>query len=149
MDINPGSIISDDHAHESLCAHGLKSSQPSRLISEKEVSDKNGEEGIFWAVVDGYVVDASEFLDGHPGGRKKVLATNHPRIGATGSAFGFSFSKGRNAHFPKTGKIFQEGVKRYLAGSLVDGYLAPVDVRFPPHGKIVILGRLKGIPDSN
>jgi hypothetical protein len=43
---------------------------------------------------------------------------------ATGRPFGFSFSRGRNAHFPDTGKTFQEGVKRYLRGEGGDGVAA-------------------------
>jgi hypothetical protein len=82
---------------------------------------------------------------------------------ATGRPFGFSFSRGRNAHFPDTGKTFQEGVKRYLRGEGCDivaavtaaktggaaaaegeseFLLPPADVVFKMYGKIVILGRL-------
>jgi hypothetical protein len=144
MNINPGAVVSDDHAHESLRADGLKASVPPRAILQKEVVANNGSEGNFWAVVDGFVVDATEFVDIHPGGRKKLLSADNPHIGSTGAAFGFSFSIGRNAHFPQTGKSFREGVERYLAGPSVGGYLAPSDVQFPPHGKIIILGRLEG-----
>ena len=82
-------------------------------------------------------MDATEFVDSHPGGLKKLLETDEAKIGATGEPFGFSFSKGRNAHFPGTGKAFAEGARRYLAGG-------GDEVAFPPHrSKIRILGRLK------
>ena len=84
----------------------------------------------------GWVVDASEFLTNHPGGLRKLLSTDKAKTGATGKPFGFSFSRGRNAHFPDTGKRFREGVERYLKSK------KPTDVLFPPHGKIVILGQL-------
>ena len=67
-------------------------------------------------------------------------------------AFGFSFSRGRNAHFPGTGQAFHDGVKRYLSGDGGGGgggggaspsaVLDPVEVAFPGYGKVVILGRV-------
>ena len=101
----------------------------------------------FWAVVDGWVVDAAEFVKSHPGGLRKLLSTDLAEVGATGGAHGFSFSRGRNAHFPDTGRRFREGVEEYLRGATArgddgDGYLPPGKVGFPPHGSILILGRL-------
>ena len=90
-----------------------------RLISADEIKQHNGRNGeSFWAVVDGFVVDATEFVadGGHPGGLKKLLSTDAAGTGATGKPFGFSFSRGRNAHFPQTGQRFQEGAKRFLSG---------------------------------
>ena len=46
------------------------------------------------------------------------------------------FSRGRNAHFPDTGRRFADGVQRYLR----DGHATKI--KFPPHGALVILGRL-------
>ena len=44
--------------------------------------------GSFWAVIDGFVVDASEFVDKHPGGLRKLLSADSPAAGATlGSTF--------------------------------------------------------------
>mmetsp|Transcript_26058 Transcript_26058/g.60853 ORF Transcript_26058/g.60853 Transcript_26058/m.60853 type:complete len:148 (-) Transcript_26058:174-617(-) len=144
-------VVSDDHSHESLCAQSLAALPATqhhaapRLISPEEVKQHNGRGGVdFWAVVDGYVVDASAFVDSHPGGLRKLLSTDSPGVGATGKPFGFSFSRGRNAHFPDTGKRFHDGVLRFLSGVPSDGehFLPPIDVSFPSHGKIVILGRL-------
>ena len=93
--------------------------------------------------MDGFVVDATEFVDSHPGGLQKLLAADKAATGATGRPFGFSFTRGKNAHFPATGKRFSEGVKRYMAGSRNSTSLPPVEVAFPPYGKIVIVGKLQ------
>jgi cytochrome b involved in lipid metabolism len=154
LDTNPGAVVSSDHADPSLSADLLISSAPTkkkklapRLISADEIKQHNGRNGeSFWAVVDGFVVDATEFVadGGHPGGLKKLLSTDAAGTGATGKPFGFSFSRGRNAHFPQTGQRFQEGAKRFLSGvSESEANLPPVEVAFPPYGKIVILGRLE------
>lgn len=140
--------MADDHADESTCVAGmapLNSRRKPRSISPDELKLHSGADGSFWAVVDGFVVDASEFVDTHPGGLRKLLSTNSPAAGASGSSFGFSFSRGRNAHFPDTGKRFQRGVQKYLAGAVesVDVHLPPVDVPFQQFGKLIILGRLE------
>lgn len=102
-------------------------------------------------MVDDYVVDASEFITEHPGGLNKLLATDKPKIGATGEEFGFSFSRGKNSHFPDTAKSFREGLATFLRGegggvegSEETAYLPPAEVEFPPYGSIVILGKLVG-----
>jgi len=145
--------VSDDHANESMFTGQMDSQIDSqrracapapRPISSEEVR-QHGESGSFWAVIDGFVVDASEFVDTHPGGLKKLLSADSPSAGATGRPFGFSFSRGKNAHFPATGRTFHDGVQRFLRGSSReqhDDHLPPADVAFPPFGKIVILGRL-------
>ena len=138
--------VSEDHADESMCAERMTRTgklEP-RLISQEEVTRHSGRDGgPFWAVIDSFVVDCSEFVDTHPGGLRKLLSADSPATGATGQPFGFSFSRGRNAHFPDTGKRFREGVKRYLSGGGGDTpFLPPTDVAFPPYGKIVILGKL-------
>ena len=144
--------VSSDHADASLSAEHLtsaaakssKAPQP-RLISAEEVRQHNGKSSSsFWAVIDGFVVDASAFVDTHPGGLKKLLSADEQSTGATGKPFGFSFSRGRNAHFPQTGMQFQEGVKRYLSGKSDDAELPPSGVTFSSYGTITILGRLKG-----
>ena len=140
-------IVSSDHADESWCAELLRRPAAGpRLISPDEVRQHDGRSSSkFWAVIDTYVVDASEFVDTHPGGLRKLLSADSAATGATGKPFGFSFSRGRNAHFPDTGKRFHEGVKQYLAGVSDGGAaLPPADIVFPPYGKIVILGRLEG-----
>ena len=152
--------VSDDHAGESLnvahlshsaslvsSAMGKRPRPGPRPILPAEIKEHNGRSGSFWAVIDGFVVDASEFVDTHPGGLRKLLSADSAESGATGRPFGFSFSRGRNAHFPDTGKRFSEGAKRFLNGarSANDGpFLPPAEVKFPPHGKIIILGRLEG-----
>ena len=139
--------VSDDHASESMnVAHLARKASGPRAITPAEVEKHNGQGGTsFWAVIDGFVVDASEFVESHPGGLKKLLSADSAAAGATGQPFGFSFSRGRNAHFPDTGRRFSDGVKRYLGG--VGGgdaaCLPPAEVAFPPHGKkVVILGKL-------
>ena len=124
-------------------AHLAQRSGP-RPITADEVTAHNERkaDGSFWAVVDGFVVEAGDFLDAHPGGVKKLLSTNASATGATGKPFGFSFSRGRNAHFPDTGRRFSEGVKRYMSGKSDEEYLQPAEVAFPSFGKIVILGKL-------
>ena len=94
---------------------------------------------------DSFVVDATDFLESHPGGLKKLLSTDSPGAGASGQPYGFSFSRGRNAHFPDTGKRFMKGVERYLGGAASgsDSWLPPSDVAFPRYGRLVILGKLK------
>ena len=137
--------VSDDHADESmnvehLAVAGPVDGQPAlgpRMISPDEVKHHGGRDGSgFWAVIDSFVVDASEFVDTHPGGLRKLLSADSSAAGATGRPFGFSFSRGKNAHFPDTGKRFRAGVERYLSGG------SP-EVAFPPYGKVVILGRLQ------
>ena len=72
------------------------------------------------------------------------MSTDESGTGATGKPFGFSFTRGRNAHFPATGKRFKQGAERYLNGSSSAGpQLPPADVAFPPYGTLVILGRLE------
>merc|ERR1712070_11775 len=87
-DPNPGAVVSEDHADESLCTDGMApkgqgAPQP-LLISPEEVASHNHSDGTFWAVVDNFVVDATEFVESHPGGRKKLLAADSPEAGATG-----------------------------------------------------------------
>eukprot|EP00747_Dinoflagellata_sp_TGD_P180994 gnl/TRDRNA2_/TRDRNA2_34380_c0_seq1.p1 gnl/TRDRNA2_/TRDRNA2_34380_c0~~gnl/TRDRNA2_/TRDRNA2_34380_c0_seq1.p1 ORF type:complete len:188 (+),score=10.65 gnl/TRDRNA2_/TRDRNA2_34380_c0_seq1:59-622(+) len=150
-DPNPGAVISDDHADASLCAEGMapaaRTAQQNlrpRPISPEEVKKHNHSAGSFWAVVDGFVVDATEFVESHPGGMKKILSADSPGAGATGGPFGFSFSRGRNAHFPETGRRFRDGVERYLnCTKSQSDFLPPADVGFPPYGKIVIVGKLE------
>lgn len=130
--------VSSDHADESMnVAHLSRKASGPRLVSPAELAEHDGRAGGsgFWAVVDGFVVDASEFVDSHPGGLKKLMSTNSPNAGATGQSFGFSFTRGKNAHFPDTGRRFAEGVKRYLGGQ-------GGDIAFPPHGTLVIVGKL-------
>ena len=139
--------VSDDHAHESMSvAHLAKKSSGPRIISVDELRQHNGQHGnSFWAVIDGFVVDATDFIDAHPGGLKKLLSADGAAAGATGQDFGFSFSRGKNAHFPDTGRRFSAGVKRYLSlssDSEIAGELPPAEIAFPPHGKVVILGKL-------
>ena len=77
--------VSDDHADPSLCVADMASPKKSggrqraapRLISQEEVKQHSGKDGgSFWAVVDSFVVDATAFVDSHPGGLKKLLSLN-------------------------------------------------------------------------
>lgn len=138
--------------------------------SSKKKNNNHNSKNTFWCVVDGFVVEATTFVDEHPGGLKKIMSTDEPNIGATGKAFGFSLGRGRNAHFPDTAKRFRDGVELYLSGggggkgeekrdrdddadddggkddddgAEEEQFLPPLAVDFPPYeGNIVILGRL-------
>jgi len=104
----------------------------------------------FWCVIDGYVVDAIEFTAGgkiHPGGVKKARSTNDASVGHTGSWGGFSFTKGKNAHFPGTGRAWKKGVEEYMNGGASrerGSWLEEKDVAFEGTvGKVTIIGILK------
>ena len=139
-------VVSSDHADASLSAAGLQGNvaQHPRRISVEELRKHNADDAgdALWGVVDGFVVSVSGFS--HPGGLRKLQSVNSAGAGHTGNEFGFSFSRGRNAHFPATGRAFREGVERYLRGDggHKDNVLLPVEVVFPEYGKIVILGKL-------
>eukprot|EP00468_Gymnochlora_sp_CCMP2014_P003191 CAMPEP_0167761834 /NCGR_PEP_ID=MMETSP0110_2-20121227/12403_1 /TAXON_ID=629695 /ORGANISM="Gymnochlora sp., Strain CCMP2014" /LENGTH=149 /DNA_ID=CAMNT_0007648583 /DNA_START=45 /DNA_END=490 /DNA_ORIENTATION=+ len=145
-------VVSADHGSEDLNPSHIsissKQTYTPRPFYPSDIHEHNKDEkNSFLGIIDGYVCDCSNFVNDkkmHPGGIKKLLSTNEAKIGATGKDFGFSFTRGRNAHFPDTGKTFQEGVKAYLNGSH-DGnkkYLAPQEVNFKPRGKVVIVGVL-------
>lgn len=95
-----GPVVSSDHANPQLHASSLDSGgfcPP--LISADEIAANNSSDpsASMYCVIDGYVVEAVEFLRGkvHPGGKKKVQQTNDAGIGATSKPFTFSFSKGK------------------------------------------------------
>ena len=70
---------------------------------------------------------------------RKLLSANAASAGWTGKAFGFSLSRGANAHFGGTGRLFEEGVKKFVRL----GQMQSVDVVFPSvDGKITIIGKL-------
>lgn len=101
----------------------------------------------FWCCIDGFVVDATEYYQTrvHPGGQRKVLQTNDANIGSDNKPMSFSFSKGKNAHFPETARIFQESVKQFLKG--VSNEVVFPDVikkngELARGGTIYIIGRL-------
>ena len=109
--------------------------------------NQDGNVTSFWCCIDGFVVDATEYLNTrvHPGGQKKVLQTNDAKIGNDNKPMSFSFSKGKNAHFPETAKVFQDGVKDFLNGGSNAIFFPEVvkkngDVGHG--GKIFIIGRL-------
>ncbi|KAH8055813.1 hypothetical protein JL721_10126 [Aureococcus anophagefferens] len=128
-------VVSDDHAQAHLCVENV-GADGLRLFSPAEIKRNDGRDGrAFWAVVDGFVVDATAFVDSHPGGLRKLLSTDDANTGATGKAFGFSLSKGRNAHFPQTGQRFHDGVRAFLGGG-------SNVVKFHGGGSVAILGKL-------
>ena len=43
----------------------------------------------------------------------------------------------------KTGKRFHDGVQQFLSVASDEPFLPPAEVAFPPHGRLVILGRLR------
>ena len=98
-------VVSDDHAQAHLCVENV-GADGLRLFSPAEIKRNDGRDGrAFWAVVDGFVVDATAFVDSHPGGLRKLLSTDDANTGATGKAFGFSLSKGCGAASPLSGVI--------------------------------------------
>ena len=127
-------VVSSDHADESL-NQSSSAAEAHRCIRPEEIEQHRSKDS-FWCVVDGFVVDATAFIDTHPGGLRKLMSTDDAGIGAGPDRFSFSFSRGRNAHFPDTGRRFADGVQRYLR----DGHATKI--KFPPHGALVILGRL-------
>ena len=127
-------VVSSDHADESL-NQSSSAAEAHRCIRPEEVEQHRSKDS-YWCVVDGFVVDATAFIDTHPGGLRKLMSTDDAGIGAGPDAFSFSFSRGRNAHFPDTGRRFADGVQRYLR----DGHATKI--KFPPHGNLIILGRL-------
>ena len=127
-------VVSSDHADESL-NQSSSAAEAHRCIRPEEVEQHRSKDS-FWCVVDGFVVDATAFVDTHPGGLRKLMSTDDAGVGAGPDAFSFSFSRGRNAHFPDTGRRFADGVQRYLR----DGHATKI--KFPPHGNLIILGRL-------
>ncbi len=136
-------VVSDDHGDESLNTEGLNSQAANGipLISAAAIQENNkkiaSKDKAYWAVVDGFVVDATDFLDTHPGGLQKLLQSNAASAGYTGNPFGFSFTRGKNAHFPETGRTFKEGVERYLRNRTDN------QIQFKGmDGKLRVLGRL-------
>eukprot|EP00470_Lotharella_oceanica_P014009 CAMPEP_0170182590 /NCGR_PEP_ID=MMETSP0040_2-20121228/28317_1 /TAXON_ID=641309 /ORGANISM="Lotharella oceanica, Strain CCMP622" /LENGTH=138 /DNA_ID=CAMNT_0010428059 /DNA_START=46 /DNA_END=459 /DNA_ORIENTATION=- len=135
-------VVSADHGGEDLNPSHIsissnKACSP-RPFSPTDIHNHNKQDKkSFYAVIDGFVCDCSDFVNNqkaHPGGIKKLLSSNAAAVGATGKDYGFSFTRGRNAHFPATGKTFQDGVRAYLKGT-GDGkseYLAPAQVVFEP-----------------
>jgi hypothetical protein len=76
-----------------------------QLISHAEVRRHQSRHD-FWAVVDSrWVVNVTAFLPHHPGGVAKILGA--------GLGSNFSFSRGPNAHFAETAKVFAEAARRY------------------------------------
>eukprot|EP00469_Lotharella_globosa_P008706 CAMPEP_0167779910 /NCGR_PEP_ID=MMETSP0111_2-20121227/5067_1 /TAXON_ID=91324 /ORGANISM="Lotharella globosa, Strain CCCM811" /LENGTH=158 /DNA_ID=CAMNT_0007670369 /DNA_START=56 /DNA_END=529 /DNA_ORIENTATION=+ len=155
-------VVSADHGSEDLHPSHIRIEKNSaargpRLFSPKDIRELNQPRDsekkkqkksttaphALYGVIDGFVCDCSDFVhnaEAHPGGIKKLLAVNDARVGATGEDYGFSFTRGRNAHFPDTGQTFQDGVRAYLeggGGSTSGGgksaeYLDPVEVVFKP-----------------
>ena len=135
-----GAVISSDHGSDHAPSFSTPSSTSSPFspptYTRSQIEDNNASHthqaspARFLAVIDGYVVDASEYArpSVHPGGVKKASTTNDESTGATGEWGGFSFTKGRNAHFPGTEKRWKEGVEEWLKGG--DG-----EVKFEGKGK--------------
>jgi len=119
--------------------------QKVRKFDVSEIRERNKGKGDDYvlAVIDNYVVEVKDF--DHPGGLKKLLETNDAGAGATGREFGFSFSRGKNQHFPRTGATFEAACDDFLAGTVAeDGFLRPCTVDFGQGGgSIQILGVLK------
>eukprot|EP00518_Triparma_eleuthera_P005332 CAMPEP_0182457032 /NCGR_PEP_ID=MMETSP1319-20130603/2709_1 /TAXON_ID=172717 /ORGANISM="Bolidomonas pacifica, Strain RCC208" /LENGTH=158 /DNA_ID=CAMNT_0024655411 /DNA_START=158 /DNA_END=630 /DNA_ORIENTATION=- len=152
-----GAVVSSDHADPSLCVSDISGATTTatamapKMITAEEVKEHNGEgeDGSFWCCVDGFVVDATSFLDSHPGGLRKLLSSDSAEVGHTGQPFGFSFSRGRNAHFPDTGRRFRAGITRYMAGQgggggdAASGFLPAATIPFPSHGELIVLGKLQ------
>ena len=142
-------VVSDDHADETLNVEQClqqESSPTIRWFSPEEVNDHNQEQRngddilSYWACIDGFVVDATDFIQKHPGGRKKMLSTNDAATGDTGRPFAFSFSRGRNAHFPGTARIFKDGISQFLSGTSNEIFFPET---YRGGSKLVVLGKLR------
>ena len=67
--------VADDHAGESFNVEHLASGKLApRTITREEVKQHSSASGDFWAVIDGFVVDASDMVNTHPGGLRKMCA---------------------------------------------------------------------------
>lgn len=109
------------------------------VLTKEQVRMNDGLEGRpLWTVIDGYVVDCTEFAKFHPGGLRNIRETDEKQTGWTGEEFGFSLTRGSNAHFPKTGRVFEEGMRKF------DKLQRQVEVDFGSSdgGAITILGKL-------
>lgn len=109
------------------------------VLTKEQVRMNDGlEDRPLWTVIDGYVVDCTEFAKFHPGGLRKIRETDEKQTGWTGEEFGFSLTRGSNAHFPKTGRVFEEGIRKF------DKLQRQVEVDFGSSdgGAITILGKL-------
>lgn len=109
------------------------------VLTKEQVRMNDGlEDRPLWTVIDGYVVDCTEFAKFHPGGLRKIRETDEKQTGWTGEEFGFSLTRGSNAHFPKTGRVFEEGMRKF------DKLQRQVEVDFGRGGggAITILGKL-------
>ena len=109
------------------------------VLTKDQVRENDGrEQRPMWAVIDGYVVECTEYAKLHPGGIRKIRETDEKQTGWTGEEFGFSFTRGKNAHYPKTGRVFQEGIRKF------EELQSPVEVDFGKDGggAITILGKL-------
>ena len=157
-------VVSDDHAGESYNVENSGTDhEDCRYFLPEEIEQHNSQaEGTFsslddrtstrnntgagtsfWACIDGFVVDATDFIGKHPGGTKKLFQTNDPDIGPMkGVPFNFSFSRGRNAHFPGTARAFQEGVERFLSGGSPE-IVFPSENKHARDAKLIVLGRLR------
>ena len=133
-------VDEDEEKKQEQEEEGDVSSPTFEAISKEKVRQNDGLNGrSLWTVIDGYVVDATDFAKYHPGGLRKILATDEKQTGWTGEEFGFSLTRGQNAHFPKTGRIFEEGVRRF------DMLQENVKVTFGNDvgSTIIILGKLQ------
>ncbi|GMH82322.1 hypothetical protein TrVE_jg11846 [Triparma verrucosa] len=140
-------VVSSDHSTPGMSCEDLSSANELIRIftpSDIEKYNKAYSEG-FYAVIEGFVVDAMGMVNSHPGGLKKLMQTNLKGVGYTGKDFGFSFSKGRNAHFPGTGKRWKQKVKEFLTGEKgEDGKLKSLQCVFDGEGgSVIILGKLQ------
>ena len=95
-------------------------------LGECEKHDKDGD---FWVVINGYVVDISNFLDRHPAGAQKIRQKR--------KALGVDISPNFLDHFSHTVKTFRE------ACSTFDRAQEPVAFRFREvETEVVILGKV-------
>ncbi|CAE7453147.1 CYB2 [Symbiodinium sp. CCMP2456] len=88
---------------------------PSRSNCEftmEEVARHNSQSDI-WGVVDGYVLDLTNFVKDHPGGEKIFQITHEKR---------FSFAHGPNAHFGATSAAFAAACRDFESKGRPEGF---------------------------
>merc|ERR1712216_177117 len=67
-----------------------------------------------WGIVDGYVLDLTDFVKHHPGGVDNIMKILHEN--------NFSFSRGANAHFGATAAAFAEACKDFENQGRPEGF---------------------------
>ena len=100
-------------------------------IYSLEECEKHDQDGDYWVVIAGYVLDISNFLDRHPSGAQKIHQKRQK--------LGVDISPNFLDHFPHTVKAFREACSKF------DQAQEPVAFLFKEvEIEVVILGKVGG-----